>query len=1181
MTSHKTLAKNGYTLLKKNINNTELMQIKKDLEVTPSKHPDYVGEDESFKLYKETDNTICVPRYYGETNFGKPTKKVGMRGTKTNMKFNGAIREEQLPIIDSCLNSIKTDGGGIVSLPCGFGKCLAKGTNVMMFDGSVKLVEDIVVGDKLMGDDSMARNVLTLATGTDHMYKIATLNGLSYTVNKSHILSLISNNTIVDISVENLMLSNINNIKGYRHIVTFDEKPVQTDPYIFGYNVNIIENIPLDYKVNSCNIRSSFIAGFLDKYGILCYNKNNYYHYFKLGIYPLIKNDIVYMCHSLGLETVITKTKIHISGDFSSIPFKLSKHKSLIYKLTNCLTYDFKLKYKGVDSYYGFEIDGNRRFLLNDFTVTHNTVLAIKMACELGLKTLVIVHKTFLQNQWRERIMQFTNARIGIIRQKKTDVKDKDIVVGMLQSIAMINYNSEIFKDFGTVIIDECFPSYTKIVTDQGSFTIAKLYELWKNNDILRIPLIKSYNEKNRQFEFKKMTYAWRKHTKELVKITLGKKKIDCTPNHKFLTTRGYKKAKNLTNNDILLGTYDNNISENVLSKNVLSKNVFSRALNEDQMQIVLGSFIGDGNISCTKSKRYRLRIVHGSDQMEYCKWKAHMFNCNTKIIQKNGYAQKNAISFATKLFDLECEFPQTKTTCPQWIIDKIDFRGIAIWIMDNKSINKKSSHINISTCSFDEDTQIRLVEKLNNLGIKSTYFKCNKGYYNITINQQSTQKLTSKIYNYIWNNKFLDYGTCRVSSVKQLIVNASNRTVYDIEIEDNHNFIVVGKESSCGSCSIIEQIGPIVHNCHHTPSRVFSQALQKIGCTYTIGLSATPFRSDGLTKILYWYLGQIIYKVERKGDKNVIVKQFNYESNDKLFVEKKQWVNGKIVPSIPRMVTNLAKIKGRNEFIIDMIVSLKDKDDRKILVLSDRLDHLELLKNGVDNILNNPELFLEEGEYTTAYYIGGMKEYQLTESSKADIIFATYAMAAEGLDIDSLNTLILATPKTNIIQSIGRIMRKPIKQGDVFPMIIDIVDQFSLFKKWGKGRIDYYNKKKYTITEYQAFDNKCVSIKDYLKIKKICDTTNITDFDIRKMYMCEKYGKSIYEDEEDCDFEEEPLTKYIYNPDYNELFTVNNLDNTDNLDNLDNSDNLDNLGNTTNIFELTKLAKLAKQKKV
>jgi hypothetical protein len=92
------------------------------------------------------------------------------------------------------------------------------------------------------------------------------------------------------------------------------------------------------------------------------------------------------------------------------------------------------------------------------------TVLGLKLICDLGVKTLVIVHKTFLVNQWKERIQQFIpNAKIGIIQQDIIDVDDKDIVIGMVQSISMKEYNKKVFEDFGFVICDEVHRISSKI----------------------------------------------------------------------------------------------------------------------------------------------------------------------------------------------------------------------------------------------------------------------------------------------------------------------------------------------------------------------------------------------------------------------------------------------------------------------------------------------------------------------------------------------------------------------------------------------------------------------------------------------------------------------------------------------------------------------------------------------
>lgn len=1244
MEGHKILTRQGYVLSKKVLSKKELELLKNTLEVKPQVHSEFADNVESFKIYVENDDMICVPRYYGIKKFGKPNKIIPMNTAKVNTKFNGELRDLQKPIVNTCLKKIKKNGGGMISIPCGAGKCFAKGTEIMMFNGDIKKVEDIVISDKLMGDDGNERNVLSLAQGDEMMYCIkgSIMNDkINYTVNESHILSLknIKTNEIIDISVKDyLQLPNEQKIllKGYRVKLNFSNCIANCnvdnckDPYLYGCNLVKYHSISQNYKCGSIETRLNVLAGIIDICGNLI---EDHYEIDCKNFNKTIIDDIIFISRSLGLVIDCIGCIVNIYGNMSMIPTKLSNNtNNNTNNDTNInLTYDITIEKCKVDKYYGFEIDGNRRFLLKDFTVTHNTVCGIYLHCQLKLKTLIVVHKTFLQDQWYERIKQFSNARIGMIRQKKVDIEDKDIVVGMLQSISMIDYDPEIFKDFGLVIFDECFIRRERVLTNNGPIRIGQLYDMWKEGK--ELPLIKSFNEKTKEFEYKRLTYAWKKESSKLVQVKIGKRSIICTPKHKYLTLNGYKQANQLKSNDILLGISDGNLQENV----------FARGLNDDQLQIVLGSFLGDGNIDILPSGRYRLRETHGLDQKEYCRWKASMFDVDIECIKKNGYAEKPAVRFATQVFDFQENFPKSKTNCPQWIIDKIDWRAIAIWIMDDGSLNDKSPRITISTCSFNEDSQKRLVNKLKSLNVPSLYYKDKKGYYYIGINEEGTKKLMSKIYPYIhqsmtrklstkslteyledlqrdhskensynyvynipnnvrvedkiyygiydkkkvkylykkclkcnenkfhsvhsiynekeywkctnctnvkkkyiydinssykyeWNADFLQYRTCKITSVRKQKITKRYKYVYDIEVEDNHNFII-GSRSS-------KENGPIVHNCHHLGARIFSKAMQKTGGHYTIGLSATPNRSDGLTKVIKWYLGDIMYKMDRKGDKNVVVKFFNYESNDKLFVEKKMWMKGKIRPSIPKMLSNLGKIKGRNKLLVDIINNLRNKDDRKILILSARIAHLEILKEEIDKILEQDvkDGKLEEEEITTAYYIGRCKRYELVESAKADIIFASYSMAEEGLDIDKLNTLILASPKKNIIQSIGRILRKPIKEGDINPLIIDVVDQLSSFERWGQTRRKYYNKNKYTTEFYQCWNDKCISLREYLILNKVIKEEN-EDVDIRKEFVIFKYGIVEWEFMEDLMSEEddsEEERKYNYDPDLNKILDVN-----------------------------------------
>jgi superfamily II DNA or RNA helicase len=113
----------------------------------------------------------------------------------------------------------------------------------------------------------------------------------------------------------------------------------------------------------------------------------------------------------------------------------------------------------------------------------------------------------------------------------------------------------------------------------------------------------------------------------------------------------------------------------------------------------------------------------------------------------------------------------------------------------------------------------------------------------------------------------------------------------------------------------------------------------------------------------------------------------------------------------------------------------------------------------------------------SVGYYIGGMKEAALKLSESKKVIIATYAMASEGLDIKTLTTLILASPKTDVCQSVGRILR----QKHSSPLVIDIIDAHDIFmSQWYKRR-KYYKSQNYKvlvcdIDEYEGGHSKDLS---------------------------------------------------------------------------------------------------------
>tara|TARA_A100001015_G_scaffold23722_1_gene26823 strand:+ start:3803 stop:5266 length:1464 start_codon:yes stop_codon:yes gene_type:complete len=249
-----------------------------------------------------------------------------------------------------------------------------------------------------------------------------------------------------------------------------------------------------------------------------------------------------------------------------------------------------------------------------------------------------------------------------------------------------------------------------------------------------------------------------------------------------------------------------------------------------------------------------------------------------------------------------------------------------------------------------------------------------------------------------------------------------------------------------------------IVDECHHISSEVFSRSLSRIVTKYTLGLSATMKRKDGLTPVFKMFLGEIIYSEKRENTDDVIVKAIEFRTDDNEFNEVKTDYRGN--PAYSTMITKLCNYSFRSEYILDILENeLKEYPEQQVMILAHNKALLVYLYKGI--------LFRRIG--SVGYYIGGMKDKDLKLSESKKIIIATYAMASEALDIKSLTTLILATPKTDITQAVGRILR--IKHAR--PMVIDIVDSHDIFKRqWNKRRL-FYQKNKYKILYTNDYNTK------------------------------------------------------------------------------------------------------------
>jgi len=289
---------------------------------------------------------------------------------------------------------------------------------------------------------------------------------------------------------------------------------------------------------------------------------------------------------------------------------------------------------------------------------------------------------------------------------------------------------------------------------------------------------------------------------------------------------------------------------------------------------------------------------------------------------------------------------------------------------------------------------------------------------------------------------------------IEQYIPNCSVGIIKQKKIEVDNNIVIASLQSLCMKTyedNIFNGFGfVIIDECHHVGAQVFSKALFKVNFKYTLGLSATVNRKDGLTKVFKWFLGDILYKITKKENIPCIVKQIVINDNNETYRKEYTIFNGK--PNIAKMITNICSYSSRTTEIVNQIKNILEKDDRKILVLSDRKQHL-----------HDIGVHFEEEQH--GFYMGGMKERDLENSKSKQIILGTYNMISEGFDLPSLDTLVLASPKSDVEQSIGRIQRKHIiTENDNIPLVIDIVDNFSLFEKQANKRKVFYKKMKYEI---------------------------------------------------------------------------------------------------------------------
>jgi hypothetical protein len=273
------------------------------------------------------------------------------------------------------------------------------------------------------------------------------------------------------------------------------------------------------------------------------------------------------------------------------------------------------------------------------------------------------------------------------------------------------------------------------------------------------------------------------------------------------------------------------------------------------------------------------------------------------------------------------------------------------------------------------------------------------------------------------------------------------------IDVEDKDVVMVSLKSLTVREYGgVLDGFGFVIYDeCHHMAARVFCQALFKTNFRYVLGLTATPDRKDGLRGVVEWFLGPVVWTPDEVTARpEVDVARLTHPHR----ADYVSALNGNM--DRVQMIGQLCRSPERVAVVASTAATLIDgAPERCILLLSERRGHLTSIHAALEEL--RPQLSL-------GYYVGGMTAAAraVTETG-AQVILATFSMASEGMDIPRLNTLMLCSPKSDVVQSVGRILRRQ----HAHPLIVDVLDDH--FENAARARRRCYSESGFRVRDVQS----------------------------------------------------------------------------------------------------------------
>lgn len=644
------------------------------------------------------------------------------------------------------------------------------------------------------------------------------------------------------------------------------------------------------------------------------------------------------------------------------------------------------------------------------------TNCGLEVVRRVGGKALWLTHTQDLlaQSMLRAKnIFDLPDECYGTITSGRVNI-GTHITFATVQTMCKIDLEAH-KNDFDIIVVDECFPANTKITTKNGI----------KDLQNLRIDdIILSYNRYAEKFEYKKVKHLFKLKAHNIVKVKLSNgKEIITTSNHPFFTQKGeWVDAENLGGNDYVMRLVRQGVRRNKKTINNKKQNkkawlwiLFKRVCSQGRSQ----ERCLDGRTqkkSCgnnEKNKREISRLYFRKNENEQSYEQIRGASQNFKKIERNRALPQNQMWKWSRAYSSSTKFV-------------------------NRIIKAFRSLCRISDTHKNENGK-RLSYLLQGGYRDTRKYVCNRSGRQFTLCNRTTTTRQKERQLFEW---------VRVDSV-EVQKQTSDGTfgglcpdgfVYNIEVEDNNNYFANGV---------------LVHNCQHlvgSPTKVtqFYKVVSSLSARYKIGLTATPKRADGLESAMFAILGDVICEVDKNAIADYVCPVKVKKVHTGYTPDFEAIVGGDGTLDYAKLVDDLIHNKNRFKFVLTTIEKIKP--NQPILVLGNRVEYLKALQKeyfGSSLCLSAVTKKEERKEALKALNNGDI-----------DCIFASYKLAAEGLDCPNLRYVVFATPEKNevtVVQSVGRVGRKA--EGKDFGTVIDFVDDFTMYENWSKQRDRFYKK--------------------------------------------------------------------------------------------------------------------------